>query len=85
VCRHAWLFNKTWNQAFLPWPYSTIYVQFGEPLQVPAECSENELEALRVELENALHALKFKALQSLRAQQGKTAVIGEPLPLESTK
>lgn len=89
VCRHAWLFAKTWNQAFLPWPYSTIYVQFGEPLQVPAECSENELEALRVELETTLHALKYKAVSKLTAQKSITtkhpASIGESLPLESMK
>ena len=47
----------SWDRFMLPLPFSPLVVIFGEPLMVPAQASTQELEALRLTVENSLNEL----------------------------
>jgi len=48
---------KSWDGMIVPKPFSPAVMMCGEPLCVPAECSERELEELRLELEIRISAV----------------------------
>ena len=47
---------RSWDRMQLALPFSRVHVRFGEPLEVPPGAGEDELEALRAELEARLAA-----------------------------
>lgn len=55
--RRAITLEKTWDKTMIPRPFSEVVVAYGSPLYVPKDCSDEELEDLRVEIENRLNAL----------------------------
>lgn len=48
---------RSWDQMVLPLPFSKGACGFGEPITVPRECSENELEIFRELLDFRLNKL----------------------------
>ena len=48
---------KSWDRFILPKPFSTVRVIFGEAHYVRPTTSENEFEAERLRLENAMMSL----------------------------
>jgi lysophospholipid acyltransferase (LPLAT)-like uncharacterized protein len=58
----------SWDGTALPLPFSRIDFFYGEPLQVPPDLKDLELEEYRLELEKRLNSLYFQAW----AMQGKT-------------
>lgn len=64
VCRRAFVFEKSWNKAFVPWPFSRVRVQYGAPLFVPPTLSDTAFESMRLGLEKELSRLKTVALQT---------------------
>ena len=54
------VFEKAWNKCYLPLPFSRCTVLYGEPISVPKEASDEELEKIRLRLESALLQLKTK-------------------------
>ncbi len=55
--RRAITLEKTWDKTMIPWPFSEVVVAYGSPLYVPKECTDAELEDLRLEVENRLNTL----------------------------
>lgn len=55
------VFKKAWNQCYLPMPFSKCTVIYGDPIEVPLEATEQDLEALREKLKTVLIELKGKA------------------------
>ncbi|MCK5681407.1 lysophospholipid acyltransferase family protein [bacterium] len=51
----------SWDRFMLPLPFSPLVVIFGEPMLVPAELSQVEVEGLRCELEASLNDLTDQA------------------------
>jgi lysophospholipid acyltransferase (LPLAT)-like uncharacterized protein len=49
--------EKTWDKTMIPRPFSNILIGYGEPLTVPRDCSDDELEGYRLELETRLNAV----------------------------
>ena len=49
----CWRF-KSWDRFFIPRPFSTVRVIFGVPLQIAATPTDDEFEAERLRLENAV-------------------------------
>lgn len=45
---------SSWDRFIVPLPFTRAAVAFGEGLTVPPDCDEEEMEALRVELEQRL-------------------------------
>ncbi|NBY19045.1 DUF374 domain-containing protein [bacterium] len=52
------VFKKSWNQCYLPLPFSKCVVWYGDPMLVPADITAEEFEKLRVTLELRMQALK---------------------------
>ncbi len=57
--RHGWVYTRSWDRIVVPRPFAEIHVDYGEPISVPADASEAQLEQLRLQLEQSvleLHA-----------------------------
>jgi lysophospholipid acyltransferase (LPLAT)-like uncharacterized protein len=58
--------RSSWETVIVPLPFSRVAVVVGEPLVVPRDASKEELERLRVQLEQALHGATQQAEAALR-------------------
>ncbi|MEA3333224.1 MAG: lysophospholipid acyltransferase family protein [Pseudomonadota bacterium] len=47
----------SWDRFMLPFPFSPLVVIFGEPIMVPEAASNEELEELRLKVENSLNEI----------------------------
>jgi len=56
----------SWDRTQIPKPFSTVALVIGEPLDVPAEATDEQLESVRRELEERLRALEHRALAMVR-------------------
>jgi lysophospholipid acyltransferase (LPLAT)-like uncharacterized protein len=56
---------RSWDRTQVPKPFSTVALVVGEPISVPADAEDGELERWRVELEVRLRALEREALELL--------------------
>ncbi|MEN8374424.1 MAG: lysophospholipid acyltransferase family protein [Gemmatimonadota bacterium] len=56
AANRAWHVGS-WDRFMLPQPFARVLIQFGEPLRVPADASDAQVESLRERLEGALNEL----------------------------
>ncbi len=56
----------SWDRTQIPKPFSTVALVVGEPLDVPEDSSDRDLESARVEVQRRLTALETRALSLLR-------------------
>lgn len=56
---------RSWDRTQVPKPFSTVALVVGEPMPIPADAEDGELERWRLELEARLRALEEKALELL--------------------
>jgi lysophospholipid acyltransferase (LPLAT)-like uncharacterized protein len=70
--RH-WTVNS-WDRTLIPKPFATVSIAIGEPFEVSAEASEDEIEAARTNLEERLAHLEVRARQLLLSNRPDTAV-----------
>jgi lysophospholipid acyltransferase (LPLAT)-like uncharacterized protein len=54
-----------WDRTQIPKPFSTVALAIGEPLNVPREATDDQMESARQELERRLAALESRALAML--------------------
>jgi lysophospholipid acyltransferase (LPLAT)-like uncharacterized protein len=59
----------SWDATQIPRPFSRVAVVVAEPLHVPPDADDAELERKRVQLEGVLEALRPRALQLLERQE----------------
>jgi lysophospholipid acyltransferase (LPLAT)-like uncharacterized protein len=52
---------RSWDRTQIPKPFSTVALVIGEPIDVPHNASEGELEAARLEVERRLRVLEDRA------------------------
>jgi len=52
---------RSWDRLIIPLPFSQIVYVIGEPLEVPRQCTDQEIEAKRLELEARLNAITAAA------------------------
>jgi len=57
---HTWVLN-TWDRSFIPKPFTRILIAWSRIFTVPKGCSGEELEAKRVELQEALDRARHLA------------------------
>ncbi len=60
----AWRVSS-WDRFLVPWPFARAAVAFGEPVLVPEDASDEQLEAARSALEHALNQADREAARSL--------------------
>jgi hypothetical protein len=58
---------RSWDRTQIPKPFSTVALVVGDPLYVPADAGEADLERWRVELEAQLRGLEERARLLLRS------------------
>jgi lysophospholipid acyltransferase (LPLAT)-like uncharacterized protein len=58
---------RSWDRTQIPKPFSTVALVVGEPIDVPKDATEEELERARVELEARLTRLEERAFVRARA------------------
>jgi lysophospholipid acyltransferase (LPLAT)-like uncharacterized protein len=54
---------RSWDRTQIPKPFATVGLAVGEPIQVPSDADEGEMERLRVLLESRLTVLEQHARQ----------------------
>ena len=52
---------KSWDRTQIPKPFSTVALVVGEPLEVPSDATDEQLESSRRELERKLEDLQARA------------------------
>ena len=52
---------SSWDQMVIPYPFSKGVIFCSDPMDIPKQCTDEALESKRLEVENALRALKTKA------------------------
>jgi lysophospholipid acyltransferase (LPLAT)-like uncharacterized protein len=57
--------TRSWDRTQIPKPFSTVALIVGEPLEVPRDATDGQLESARQELEQRLQALENRALTLL--------------------
>lgn len=60
----------SWDRTQVPKPFSTVALAVGEPLEVPANTTDEGLEGARLELERRLRMLEQRASEMARGQAG---------------
>ncbi len=60
----AWRF-KTWDEFMLPKPFANVAIVIGDPKEIPARATANELEHLRIEMQDTINSLAEQAAQAL--------------------
>lgn len=55
----------SWDRTQIPKPFSTVALTIGEPIHVPADATDEQVEHTRRELEASLRALEDRALAML--------------------
>src|SRR5258705_1803661 len=59
--------THSWDRTQIPRPFSTVALVIGEPFDVPADATDEQLESARRELAGRLRALETRALSMLRS------------------
>jgi lysophospholipid acyltransferase (LPLAT)-like uncharacterized protein len=57
-----WTANS-WDRTQIPKPFSTVALVVGEPLDVPADAGDDQLESARGDLERRLRGFEHRALE----------------------
>lgn len=57
--------EKAWDKMMIPFPFSKGVCKISEPLYVPADASEEELEKYRQEMENRLNQISIECDQEM--------------------
>jgi lysophospholipid acyltransferase (LPLAT)-like uncharacterized protein len=57
---------RSWDRTQIPKPFSTVALVIGQPMEVPADSSDQDLESARRELEARLSTAEDRARQLLR-------------------
>jgi lysophospholipid acyltransferase (LPLAT)-like uncharacterized protein len=60
-----WTANS-WDRTQIPKPFSTVALVVGEPLDVPADATDQQLDSSRQTLEFRLRGLEDRALEMVR-------------------
>ncbi len=54
-------FHKAWDKTILPLPFGKMTMTFGQPVKIPANLSETEMEAWRRDMEKVLDQITDRA------------------------
>jgi len=67
ACSRAIVFAKTWNKAYLPYPFAKVQIVWGEPLPAVGRHEDPHLDRLSAELERSLNAARQTAAEMIGA------------------
>ena len=61
AARNRFVFKRAWNRCYLPIPFTRCLVLYGDPIEVPRDVAEEDLEKLRLRFQSSLIELKNRA------------------------
>ena len=61
ACSRAWEIPGSWTTQIIPKPFSRVALLAGDPISVPADLGQDEIETYRVRLQVAMDALQDRA------------------------
>jgi lysophospholipid acyltransferase (LPLAT)-like uncharacterized protein len=61
------VFEKSWDRYFIPMPLSKAAMIFGEPIYIPEKSTEEEIEAIRLHLQNEINRLDEEATRTVNS------------------
>lgn len=70
-CSNPIIFEKSWNKAILPKPFSRVVVVFGEPFELLAKDTNPRSEQLKTSLASALSDASHQAGKLIAAPKGQ--------------
>ncbi|EOQ95491.1 PF04028 domain protein [Leptospira wolbachii serovar Codice str. CDC] len=53
-CSRQWILERAWDKHRVPKPFTTFVVSYGDPILVPRNLNEEEFEAMRLKVEEAM-------------------------------
>ena len=56
---------KSWDRYMVPYPFAKCIMNFGQPMAVPADASDEEVEEIRLKLEAEISRLEIEAERML--------------------
>ena len=59
---------KSWDRTQVPKPFSTVSLVIGDPMEVPRDVGDGQLESMRMELEQRLATLENRAFALVRGR-----------------
>lgn len=59
--KYRYIFKRSWNQCFIPYPFSRCVVVYSQPIYLPDQMGNDEFESFRLLVEQKLLALKEEA------------------------
>jgi lysophospholipid acyltransferase (LPLAT)-like uncharacterized protein len=54
----GWIFRRSWDRTFLPFPFARVEIAYGEPIDVPRKLNAAQIEMLRRQVEDSLLRLQ---------------------------
>ena len=54
----GWIFRRSWDRTFLPFPFARVEIAYGSPINVPRNLNAAQIESLRKQVEDSLLALQ---------------------------
>ena len=66
ACSNSWMLNS-WDKFIIPKPFSKIAITIGEPTTIPKGIVAEDLEPMRMQMENALKDLTKQAQDTINA------------------
>ena len=81
AARRSWVLESTWEKLMLPKPFTSGVVLFGEPVRLEGT-TEEQIEAGRKKLEQALRTLACRAEQLAAGEQKQAGPILTPVILQ---
>jgi len=72
----AWrmVLKKRWDRYVIPFPFTRAAIVIGAPISVPADAGPEQLEALRLQVEERLKGVNRTARDALNRRKGNPAV-----------
>ena len=58
--KNPWVFKNTWDKTIVPKPFSTIWVENGQPIYYPKKMDKQQLEDARKGLEDTLEEMRLR-------------------------
>lgn len=59
--RPSYVFRRSWDRTAIPLPFARVHVVFGDLIEVPPRLTPDQTEALRAQVQTALHTLQGAA------------------------
>lgn len=60
-CRRRWILERSWDRYLIPKPFTKGLILYGDPIPVPPDATDDELEVLRQKLQDELNRLEAAA------------------------